>query len=180
MSNGRLLWFRSTEWMSFYAEGQTFRPDADGYIAIPENVATQIRHPSLQYVGRERPKKPEELQTAVAVSSAASSTTHAKASGGDETTGVTLDKPNSTQRGAYRGALEAWMAPQPLNTLQRMGSAAIAREFEDYCERERPEVLLTLPKRLRSIEPAIARITARRVAAATNSVGAKKQDPKRH
>jgi len=58
MSNGRLLWFRSTEGGSFYAEGQNFQPDADGYIAVPENLWRQISHPTLVYVGRERPSAP--------------------------------------------------------------------------------------------------------------------------
>jgi hypothetical protein len=139
MSNGGLLWFRSTEWQSFYVEGQRFQPDADGYIAVPENLVAQFKHPNLEYVGRDRPKKPEELQTALTVSPS-----------------------GSTRRGAYRGALEAWMAPQTLNTLQRMGSSAIAREFEAYCKQARPELLRTLPKRLRSMEPMIEQIIAGR------------------
>ena len=85
MSNGRLLWFRSTEWLGFSVEGQTFQPDADGYFAVPENLVAQFRHPSLQYVGRERPKKPEELQIAVAVSPNASSTMDVAATSGDDT-----------------------------------------------------------------------------------------------
>jgi hypothetical protein len=52
------LWFRSTEWQTYYVEGQTFRPDNEGYIEIPENVAAQIRDPTLVYVGRERPSVP--------------------------------------------------------------------------------------------------------------------------
>jgi len=57
------------------------------------------------------------------------------------------------------------MAPQLLVTLRRMNPAAIGREFKAYCERERPELLPMLPKRLRSIEPVIERIIANRTAA---------------
>ena len=53
-----MLWFRSTEWRSYNVEGQTFRPDAEGYIWIPDNLAAQIRDPTLIYVGRERTKTP--------------------------------------------------------------------------------------------------------------------------
>jgi hypothetical protein len=67
MPESRLLWFLSTEWMGVQVEGRTFLPDDEGYIAIPENLGTQIKHPSFQYVGRERPeKKPLEPHTVVA------------------------------------------------------------------------------------------------------------------
>jgi hypothetical protein len=57
MPESRLLWFLSTEWMGVQVEGQTFLPDDEGYIAVPENLGTQIKHPSFRYVGRERPNK---------------------------------------------------------------------------------------------------------------------------
>ena len=57
----RTLWFRSREWRSYHVEGQTFRPDAEGYIEIPENLAVQIKDPTLVYIGRERHKTPVTL-----------------------------------------------------------------------------------------------------------------------
>ena len=57
MPDSKLLWFLSTERMSVQVEGHTFVPDDEGYIAVPENLGTQIKHPTFQYVGRERPNK---------------------------------------------------------------------------------------------------------------------------
>ena len=34
----KLLWFHSTERKSVYVEGQNFVPDAEGYVAVPENL----------------------------------------------------------------------------------------------------------------------------------------------
>jgi hypothetical protein len=57
MPDSKLLWFLSTERMSVQVEGHTFVPDDEGYIAVPENLGMQIKHPTFQYVGRERPNK---------------------------------------------------------------------------------------------------------------------------
>ena len=73
-----------------------------------------------------------------------------------------IDNHNS-RRGAYRGALDLWMAKQNLLVLQKMEPAAIACEFKAYCDRELPELKSLLPKRLRSMENAIERIIKRRV-----------------
>jgi hypothetical protein len=55
MLHSKLLWFRSTERSSVQVEGQTFVPDDEGYIAVPENLGSQImRIPGFVYVGRER------------------------------------------------------------------------------------------------------------------------------
>jgi hypothetical protein len=70
------------------------------------------------------------------------------------------------RRGAYIGALSEWMARMPIDTLRRMTPDAIAREFKVYCERERPELLPLLPKRLRSMHRIIERIIEGRVEAA--------------
>ena len=69
------------------------------------------------------------------------------------------------QRAAYRAALSAWMAPQQLPHLQRMGPAAISLEFKSHCERHSPGIVPLLPKRLRSMEGVIERIIKRRVEA---------------
>jgi hypothetical protein len=83
------------------------------------------------------------------------------------------------QRGAYKGALEQWMASEVLARWRRMSLNAIAREFVKYCKAKRPDVLPLLPKRLRSMEPAIERIITRRVndtkAAASKTTAAKSQ-----
>jgi hypothetical protein len=76
------------------------------------------------------------------------------------------DADSRRQRGAYKGALEAWLAAKPLAQLRRMSVDAIAKAFRDYCERKRPELLPLLPRRPRSMEPAIQRIIDRRVEAA--------------
>jgi hypothetical protein len=74
--------------------------------------------------------------------------------------------PNANkQRAAYRAALSAWMAPQQLPHLQRMGLAAISLEFKSHCEQHLPRMVPLLPRRLRSIEPVIERIINRRVEA---------------
>jgi hypothetical protein len=55
MPHPRLLWFRSTERTVVQIEGQNFVPDDEGYIAVPENLGSQInRIPSFDYVGRKR------------------------------------------------------------------------------------------------------------------------------
>jgi hypothetical protein len=72
---------------------------------------------------------------------------------------------DSNRRGAYRGALDSWMAKQNLSVLQRMEPAGIAREFKAYCDQELPGLIRLLPKRLRSMEGAIERIIKRRVEA---------------
>jgi hypothetical protein len=80
-----------------------------------------------------------------------------------------LNEPTELQprrRGAYRGLLAEWMAPKEIGNLRRMDPAGIAGDFKLYCERERPALLPLLPKRLRSMEPAIERIINRRMAAA--------------
>jgi hypothetical protein len=69
------------------------------------------------------------------------------------------------QRAAYKAALSAWMAPQQLPILQRMGPAAIARVFKSHCEQHLPKLLPLLPKRPRSMEGVIERIIKRRVEA---------------
>jgi hypothetical protein len=69
------------------------------------------------------------------------------------------------------------LAPQLLSKLQRMKPAAIANEFKAYCAQERSELLPTLPKRLRSMEPQIERIIARRVAAGATPNRAKQGPP---
>jgi hypothetical protein len=69
------------------------------------------------------------------------------------------------RRAAYRGALEAWMAPKQLSILQRMGAAAIARAFESHCEQALPQLMPLLPKRRRSMESVIERIIQRRLTA---------------
>jgi hypothetical protein len=66
----RTLWFRSTLRRSYYAEGQTFRPDAEGYVEIPENAVAQL-DPTFVYVGIERPQKPAEPHPAVTSPAAA-------------------------------------------------------------------------------------------------------------
>jgi hypothetical protein len=53
MPDPKLLWFLSTDRGRGYFEGQSFDPDNDGYIAVPENIGSIIsRHPELKYVGR--------------------------------------------------------------------------------------------------------------------------------
>ena len=54
MPDPRLLWFLSTDrGRGYYIEGQSFDPDDDGYIAVPENIGSIIsRHPEHKYVGR--------------------------------------------------------------------------------------------------------------------------------
>jgi hypothetical protein len=66
------------------------------------------------------------------------------------------------RRGAYRGALDAWMAKQELAILLKRGPAGIAQEFKAHCERELHELISLLPKRLRSMESEIQRIIERR------------------
>ena len=70
----RTLWFRSTDWRWYHVEGQIFRPDAEGYVEMPENAAAQIRDPTLEYVGRKRPQKPAEPHPAVASGAACAPT----------------------------------------------------------------------------------------------------------
>jgi hypothetical protein len=69
----------------------------------------------------------------------------------------------SRRRGAYRGALDSWMAKQDLPILQKMGPAGIAGEFKSYCDEELPKLITLLPKRIRSMEGEIERIIKRRV-----------------
>jgi hypothetical protein len=88
----------------------------------------------------------------------------AKSSLATEPTETGSVEPSSPQRGAYRGALAAWLAARPLATFQRMTANAIASNFKRYCEQKRPDLLPLLPKRLRSMEPFIERIVADRVA----------------
>ncbi len=66
------------------------------------------------------------------------------------------------RRAVYRAALIEWLAPQSLASLLRRDSGAIAKSFRDYLESERPELLRTLPRRLRSLEPEIDRHIKRR------------------
>ena len=40
MPDPKLLWFHSTERKSVYVEGQNFVPDAEGYVAVPENLGS--------------------------------------------------------------------------------------------------------------------------------------------
>jgi hypothetical protein len=55
MPEPKLLWFRSTEGQSVNVEGQSFVPDAEGYIAVPENLGPRIMViPGFTYVGRDR------------------------------------------------------------------------------------------------------------------------------
>jgi hypothetical protein len=57
MSDPKLQWFRSTGGTCVYVEGQSFVPDNEGYIAVPENLGPRInRIPGFVYVGRERPE----------------------------------------------------------------------------------------------------------------------------
>jgi hypothetical protein len=70
------------------------------------------------------------------------------------------------KRGAYRGALENWLAREDLKIWRRMQPEAITRAFADYCKAERPDLLPLLPKRLRSMESMIERIIKARRAAA--------------
>jgi hypothetical protein len=72
---------------------------------------------------------------------------------------------DSNRRGAYRRALDSWMAKQNLSVLQTMEPAGIAREFKAYCDEELPRLIPLLPKRLRSMEGVIQRIINRRVEA---------------
>jgi hypothetical protein len=75
-------------------------------------------------------------------------------------------QPGLRRRGAYKAALEEWMAGKPLETLHRMKSYAIASCFKLYCEEQRPDLLSLLPKRLRSMRSLIERIVDDRMAAA--------------
>ncbi len=70
------------------------------------------------------------------------------------------------QRGAYKGALAEWMARKGIQLLRRMTPPAIATDFKSYCESKRRDLLSVLPKRLRSMEPEIARIIDKMAAAA--------------
>jgi hypothetical protein len=67
----RTLWFRSTIMRDYYIDGQKFRPDAEGYVGIPENTAAQLKDPTLVYIGIERPQKPAEPHPAVTSPAAA-------------------------------------------------------------------------------------------------------------
>ena len=63
MPDPKLLWFHSTERKSVYVEGQNFVPDAEGYVAVPENLGSYIMViPGFTYVGPDRPEghKPEQ------------------------------------------------------------------------------------------------------------------------
>jgi hypothetical protein len=52
MPDPKLLWFHSTERKSVYVEGQNFVPDAEGYVAVPENLGSYIMViPGFTYVG---------------------------------------------------------------------------------------------------------------------------------
>ena len=42
MPDPKLLWFHSTERKSVYVEGQNLVPDAEGYVAVPENLGSYI------------------------------------------------------------------------------------------------------------------------------------------
>lgn len=66
------------------------------------------------------------------------------------------------QRAGYSNALEFWIAHQQLTVLQRMGPAAISRQFKSHCEQHLPGVVPLLPQRLRSMENVIQRIISRR------------------
>lgn len=88
-------------------------------------------------------------------------------------------QPDSGRRGAYRGALDSWMAKQKLSILQKMEPAGIAREFKAYCDRALPGLIPLLPKRLRSMESVIERIIARRVGVARAESSSSKHDRKR-
>ena len=63
MADPKLRWFHSTERKSIYVEGQNFVPDAEGYVAVPENLGSSIMViPGFTYVGQDRPEghKPEQ------------------------------------------------------------------------------------------------------------------------
>jgi hypothetical protein len=89
-----------------------------------------------------------------------------------ETTEPRDDNATTTRkrRGAYKGTLQIWLSSKPLSelhrTVQRAGPSAIAQEFKLHCESEKPEVLLLLPKRLRSMQPMIEGHINARVSAA--------------
>jgi hypothetical protein len=77
------------------------------------------------------------------------------------------DLPKSKQRrGAYRGALEQYMAGLSVTDLLRMSAEAIAQEFKAHCTRERADLLDGLPRRPRSMVPQIEKIKKRRIAIA--------------
>jgi hypothetical protein len=69
MPDPKLLWFHSKERRTVYVEGQTFAPDDEGYIAVPENLGSRIMViPGFTYIGRERGEshEPEQLRFATA------------------------------------------------------------------------------------------------------------------
>jgi hypothetical protein len=78
-------------------------------------------------------------------------------------TSASAKEDDRSSRGAYRGALDLWMAQKKLPVLRRMGAAAIAREFKAYCDQALPGLVPLLPKRLRSMHGVIDRIIKRRV-----------------
>jgi hypothetical protein len=94
--------------------------------------------------------------------------------------GVTRER-SSSRRGAYKSALELFLAMKPLSILQRTTPAALASGFKLHCEQEQTEVLSVLPKRLRSMEPLIERIVDSRIAAAKTQAEQNKdrQQPRR-
>jgi len=125
----RTLWFRSTEWRSYNAEGQTFRPDAEGYVEIPENVAAQIRDPTLLYVGRERPEKPAEPHAAL---------TSAAAPAHDEPAGLTPGSDSSKK-------LETPASGNPAlrhaisTVIKQCGYPGKSVQWEQFCHLVRTE-----------------------------------------
>jgi hypothetical protein len=72
----------------------------------------------------------------------------------DPTT-VATDEPSKRHRGKYQGPLDGWLAQQPLSELRKRDTIKLAKAFRLYCEQERPDVLLLLPKRDRSMLTAI-------------------------
>jgi hypothetical protein len=74
MPDPKLRWFHSTERKSVYVEGQNFVPDAEGYVAVPENLGSYIMViPGFTYVGSDRPEgyKPEQPSFDLACSTTA-------------------------------------------------------------------------------------------------------------
>jgi hypothetical protein len=80
-------------------------------------------------------------------------------------------------RAAYAGPLAEWMARKGVALLRRMTPSDVASDFKAYCETERPRLLRLLPKRLRSLEPAIERIRME-MEAVTAAADGKKTDDK--
>lgn len=59
------LWFKSTKWRSWHVKGRIFRPDAEGYVEIPEDLVDLLRDPTFVFFGTDRPQKPAESHPVV-------------------------------------------------------------------------------------------------------------------